>query len=194
MALSGEGVEKWTTERRCVRLLFLHDFCSNTTRIQLQTEVLPRFRLVHCAYCTRPYSARRSAALATRRRHAHQLHAAHTGRRRVLLAVQRYSAHHASTPRDRAQPAANVRCLLSVRFLVRVSIDQSQSVRRSLTLVISTFVILAVDFPLFPRRYAKTEMWGYSLMDFGVGGYCVINGFCAPELRNEVTHAPDRLT
>jgi len=36
--------------------------------------------------------------------------------------------------------------------------------------------ILAVDFRAFPRRYAKTEMYGTGLMDMGVGGMMVAGG------------------
>lgn len=43
--------------------------------------------------------------------------------------------------------------------------------------------ILAVDFPLFPRRYAKTETYGTGVMDFGVGGYIFANALVSPEVR-----------
>lgn len=36
--------------------------------------------------------------------------------------------------------------------------------------------ILAVDFPAFPRRYAKTEHYGTGLMDVGVGGIIFAGG------------------
>lgn len=55
---------------------------------------------------------------------------------------------------------------------------------RALVNIITAFCILAVDFRIFPRKFAKTEMYGYSLMDTGVGLFILANALVAPEARD----------
>lgn len=54
---------------------------------------------------------------------------------------------------------------------------------RALTNIITVVCILAVDFTCFPRKLAKTETYGFSLMDTGVGLFMIANALVAPEAR-----------
>lgn len=56
---------------------------------------------------------------------------------------------------------------------------------RVLVNVKTAISILAVDFTVFPRRYAKTEMYGTGVMDFGVGAYVMANAMVCPEARGK---------
>ncbi|XP_023324861.1 uncharacterized protein At4g17910 isoform X2 [Eurytemora carolleeae] len=56
---------------------------------------------------------------------------------------------------------------------------------RSSMLLVTAICILAVDFPVFPRKFGKTETYGYGLMDLGVGGFVFAAGLTSSEGRRK---------
>ncbi|KFO93776.1 Phosphatidylinositol-glycan biosynthesis class W protein [Buceros rhinoceros silvestris] len=51
--------------------------------------------------------------------------------------------------------------------------------------VLTAIGILAVDFPQYPRRFAKAETYGTGAMDFGVGAFIFGNALVCPEVRQK---------
>ncbi|XP_069681308.1 uncharacterized protein [Periplaneta americana] len=52
---------------------------------------------------------------------------------------------------------------------------------RAIMNLMTAVCILAVDFKIFPRRLAKTETFGYGLMDVGVGLFIIANAIVSSE-------------
>ncbi|KAL4159591.1 hypothetical protein PRNP1_000168 [Phytophthora ramorum] len=54
---------------------------------------------------------------------------------------------------------------------------------RAQIMISTCFAILAVDFTVFPRRFAKTENYGFSVMDIGVGAFIVSSAITSAPAR-----------
>ncbi|XP_072209313.1 phosphatidylinositol-glycan biosynthesis class W protein [Excalfactoria chinensis] len=60
--------------------------------------------------------------------------------------------------------------------------------------VLTSISILAVDFPQFPRRYAKAETYGTGVMDLGVGAFIFSNALVCPEVRQKAAVTQPRFS
>lgn len=60
------------------------------------------------------------------------------------------------------------------------------SLFRGINMLLTCLSILAVDFRIFPRRFAKTETFGISLMDVGIGGFIISSALTSKFARGKV--------
>ena len=61
------------------------------------------------------------------------------------------------------------------------------SIYRSLLLIATCISILAVDFPVYPRKFVKTEVKGVSLMDIGTGSVLFSSALVARHTRGTMS-------
>ncbi|KAJ5089319.1 hypothetical protein N7532_008003 [Penicillium argentinense] len=91
----------------------------------------------------------------------------------ISPAVLLFMTHHPIRPTPKAKPPRkqNANDETAKEHAESLPIHPFLSTYRAAMMIVTCVAILAVDFRVFPRRFAKVENWGTSLMDMGVGSF-----------------------